>query len=91
MRIRVTFAEPALAAVSVPSSIAEGCGRAGNRELAHFMSMAAGSASEVEYQLLLARDLAYLRKEQHRQLDGQVNEVKRMLNSFMQKLARADG
>lgn len=77
------------AAVSVPSNIAEGCGRTGDRELAHFMSMAAGSASEVEYQLLLARDLEYFTTEQHQKLDEQVNEVKRMLNSFMQKLARA--
>lgn len=74
------------AAVSIPSNISEGCGRTGERELAHFMNVAAGSASEVEYQLLLARDLAYLSSEQYRQLDEQVNEVKRMLNSFMQKL-----
>ncbi len=79
------------AAVSIPSNIAEGCGGTGDRELAHFMSMAAGSASEVEYQLLLARDLEYFTAQQHRQLDEQVNEVKRMLNSFMQKLARAQG
>jgi four helix bundle protein len=39
-----------------------------------------------EYQLLLARDLGYLKHDVHRQLDDQVNEVKRMLNSFMQKL-----
>jgi four helix bundle protein len=75
------------AAASIPSNIAEGCGRTGDRELAHFMSIAAGSASEVEYQLLLSRDLAYFSPQQHRQLDEQVNEVKRMLNSFMQKLA----
>lgn len=79
------------AAVSVPSNIAEGCGRGGNRELSQFLSIAAGSSSEVEYQLLLARDLGYLSAEQHRGLDGQINEVKRMLNSFMQKLTRPDG
>ena len=74
------------AAASVPTNVAEGCGRTGDRELARFMSIAAGSASETEYQLLLARDLEYLDQESHRRLDGQVNEVKRMLNSFMQKL-----
>jgi four helix bundle protein len=57
----------------------------------HFASQvlgtsAAGSASDSEYQLLLARDLGYLKHDVHRQLDDQVNEVKRMLNSFMQKL-----
>jgi four helix bundle protein len=73
-------------AISVPSNIAEGCGREGERELARFLSIAAGSASETEYQMLLARDLGYLSHEAHRQLDDQANEIKRMLNSFLQKL-----
>ena len=50
------------------------------------MSIAAGSASEVEYQLILVRDLHYMQDEKYRELDEQVNEVKRMLNSFIQKL-----
>ena len=73
-------------AISVPSNIAEGCGREGERELARFLSIAAASASETEYQLLLARDLRYLKPESHRHLDAQVSEVRRMLASFMQKL-----
>ena len=44
------------------------------------------SASESEYQLLLARDLGYLLPDMYRQLDDQVNEVKRMLNSFIKTL-----
>jgi four helix bundle protein len=75
------------AAASAPSNIAEGCGHSSERELARFMNIAAGSTSEAEYQLLLARDLGYLPQDTHRQLDAQVNEVKRMLNSFIQKLA----
>ncbi len=74
------------AAASVPTNIAEGCGRHSERELARFMSIAAGSASEVEYQLLLACDLNYIPNETYRELNQQVNEVKRMLNSFIQKL-----
>jgi len=74
------------AAVSTASNIAEGCGRDGEAEFARFLSIAAGSASEAEYQILLARDLSYVPAEAHRQLDAQVNEVKRMLNSFIQKL-----
>jgi four helix bundle protein len=73
-------------ALSVASNIAEGCGREGEREFARFLSIAAGSASETEYQLLLARDLGYLAPEAHRKLDAQVSEVRRMLASFMQKL-----
>ncbi len=73
-------------AVSVPSNIAEGCGRESDRELARFLSIAAGSASETEYQLLLAHDLGYLNPQAYQELGNQVNEVKRMLNSFIQRL-----
>jgi len=44
------------------------------------MSIAAGSASEAEYQLLLACDLNYIQDETHRELNQEVNEVKRILN-----------
>jgi four helix bundle protein len=71
---------------SVPTNIAEGCGREGDRELARFISIAAGSASETEYQLLLAHDLGYVSEEEGRKLQAQVSEVKRMLNGFMKKL-----
>ena len=43
--------------VSIPTNIVEGCGRNGNAELARFLHIASGSASELEYHLLLARDL----------------------------------
>lgn len=75
-----------LSAISIPSNVAEGCGREGERELARFLSIAAGSTSETEYQLLLARDLGYLSFDAHQKLDAQVREVRRMLRSFMQKL-----
>ena len=78
------------AAVSVPSNIAEGCGRQTDRELANFLSIAAGSASEVEYQLLLAKELDYINGELHRTLDEQINEIKRMLNSFIKKVSAAN-
>ena len=73
-------------ATSIGSNIAEGCGRDSDREMARFLSMAAGSASETEYQLRLTHDLGYLSPQVHEDLDTQVNEVKRMLNSFIQKL-----
>jgi four helix bundle protein len=71
---------------SIPSNIAEGCGRRGDAEFARFLSIAAGSATETEYQLILARDLGYISEDHHRDLDAQVNEVKHMLNSFIQRL-----
>jgi four helix bundle protein len=75
------------AAVSIASNIAEGCGRGSDRDFSRFLSMAAGSASEVEYQLLLACNLGYLSNETHNRLNDNVNEVKRILNSFIQSLA----
>ena len=74
------------AAASIPANIAEGCGRTGAAELGRFIQIAMGSASEVEFHLLLARDLGLLDAADSERLSGQVIEVKRMLTSFWQKL-----
>ena len=74
------------AAASIPANIAEGCGRNGDAELGRFLQIAMGSASELEYHLLLARDLSYLSEQVYGLLNLEVTEVKRMLASFIQKL-----
>jgi four helix bundle protein len=74
------------AAVSIPSNIAEGCGRSGEAELARFCHIAAGSASELEYQLLLARDLKLIKPNDYEKLTQETIEIKRMLTVFIQKL-----
>ena len=74
------------AGASVPANIAEGCGRDGNAELARFLHIAAGSASELEYLLLLARDLSLLSAVDYEQLSTQATEVKRMLTSLIRQL-----
>jgi four helix bundle protein len=71
---------------SIGMNIAEGCCRKGNVEMARFLQIAMGSASELEYQLLLAHDLDYLRNPGYEGLATQVVEVKRMLSSLMQKV-----
>jgi four helix bundle protein len=74
------------AAVSIPSNIAEGCGRSGDADFARCLQIAVGSASELEYQLLLSNDLDYLEDTDHSDLEGRVVEVKQMLSSLIQKL-----
>ena len=80
------------ASSSIPANIAEGCGRGGETELARFMQISMGSASELEYFLLLAHDLTFLDEKTYTQLNGQTIEVKRMLAPFINKLrGKQDG
>jgi four helix bundle protein len=71
---------------SIPANIAEGCGRSGEAELARFMLISMGSASELEYHLLLARDLGYLSAQHYQELFQEAGDVKRMLSTFITKL-----
>lgn len=71
---------------SIGANIAEGCGRDGEPELARFLRIAMGSASELEYHLLLARDLGILQEDLHQALSGDVIETKKMLASLIRKL-----
>jgi len=77
------------ASTSIGANIAEGSCRKGDVDFARFLPMAAGSASELEYHLLLARDLNLLPAPNYERLSGLVIEVKRMLASLMKRL-RAD-
>jgi four helix bundle protein len=66
------------ACASVSANISEGCGRGSDAELARFLQIAMGSASELEYHLLLARDLNLLRQVEYESLDREVTNVKRI-------------
>jgi four helix bundle protein len=80
------------AAASIPENIAEGCGRRSSRDFVRFLHVAAGSASELEYELLLARDLSLLDECSYSTLANEVTQVKRMLHSLSEKLLlTADG
>jgi len=74
------------AGVSIPANIAEGCGKTGEADFGRFLQIALGSACELEYHILLAHDLDFVADADYGQLDTQVNEVKRMLISLLQKL-----
>jgi len=74
------------ASASIAANLAEGCGRNGDAELARYCSMAMGSASELEYHLLLARDLKLLKASDFTELARDTMEVKRMLGGLIRKL-----
>ena len=74
---------------SIGANIAEGTCRKGDVEFGRFIQIAMGSASELEYHLLLAKDLEILESLDYERLSGEVIEVKRMLASLLLKL-RAD-
>ena len=82
------------AGTSIAANLAEGCGRMGDAELSRFCSIALGSASELQYFLLLARDLQLIPGADYDRLAEKTTEVKRMLAGFLEKLKaelKADG
>ncbi len=78
------------ASASIGANIAEGACRRGDVDFARFLQIAAGSASELEYHLLLSSDLELLKDSDYQRLSAETVEVKRMLASLMRKL-RAEG
>src|SRR5437764_15451544 len=77
------------AAISIEANIAEGCGRWGDGEFGRFLQIAAGSASELECHLLIAKDLEFVTAAEHRRLKTALDEVCRMLTSLRQRVRSA--
>ena len=76
------------AAVSIGANIAEGAGKNSSAEFGRFLQIAQGSASELEYHLLLSGDLGYLIPEICERLSQEVIEAKKMLSGFGQYLGQ---
>src|SRR5262249_37120880 len=74
------------AAYNVPTKIAEGAGRETNEEFARGIYAAQGAASEVEYLLILCRDLGYLDDTRYAQLSASIVEVRKMMTGFLHTL-----
>lgn len=70
------------AAVSIPSNIAEGCGRFSDKERAHFVEISYGSLMEVYCQLSIANDLGYISPQKYEELKVNIDEIARMLYGF---------
>ena len=76
------------AAVSIPSNIAEGCGRKSDKELYQFLSIAVGSSFELETQLILAKEFNYITEETLQLISIQIIEVQKMLYGFQKSLIK---
>jgi four helix bundle protein len=78
------------AAASTPTHIAEGSKRRTSNDFAHFLNIAEGSLAELDYLLLLARDLGYVGNDKVGPLRAEVDEIARMLHAFRLKVESPD-
>ena len=78
-------------AASLATNIAEGCGRGSDADFARFLQISLGSASELEYQILLASDLGYLPPASSMSLMKQVQTFKKMTAALLRKTRKPSG
>lgn len=71
---------------SIPTNIAEGCGRNTNPQFIHFLNIASGSCSEIQYQLILSKDLTYISEEAFEELHSEIIEIRKMIYHYASKL-----
>ncbi|NOZ67657.1 MAG: four helix bundle protein [Deferribacteres bacterium] len=78
------------ASASIPANLAEGGHRFSKNEYKHFISIARGSVGEIKYQLLLSRDLGYIKKSSYSELRESYDRVSMMLTKLHSSLKRTD-
>jgi four helix bundle protein len=74
------------AAISIPSNIAEGCGRKSNKELYQFLSIALGSSFELETQFIIAKEFGYITQVALDATCIQITEIQKMIYGFQKSL-----
>ena len=74
------------ASSSIPTNIAEGCGKNSNAEMKRFLMMSTGSCSELEYQIILAKDLNYIPENLFKELQQDIITIRKMIYSFVEKV-----
>ena len=73
-------------ASSIPTNIAEGTGRGSDADFARFLQISLGSTCELEYQLILGRDLNFITQESYHFFESEITSIKKMLGAFIRKL-----
>jgi four helix bundle protein len=74
------------AAVSIGANLAEGCGRRTNAEMARFVRISMGSASELDHHLSLCKDLGFLHEEDYKRTSRGLIEVRKMLSALLDSI-----
>lgn len=74
------------AASSIPTNIAEGSVQGSDPQYARYLRVALGSATELDYQILLAHELEYINKAEHEHIRSEVDQIKKMLTAFIRRL-----
>jgi four helix bundle protein len=72
---------------SIPSNIAEGSVQESDLQYRRYLQVALGSAAELDYQILLAHELEYMDAATYTKLQNEIDQIKKMLTSFIRKLA----
>ncbi len=75
---------------SIPTNIAEGCGRNSDKDFCRFLFISFGSANELEYQIILSIDLNFIELDKGQKLLFQIEEIKKMLNGLITKINNAN-
>ncbi|MDB5009869.1 MAG: four helix bundle protein [Mucilaginibacter sp.] len=74
-------------AVSIPSNIAEGCGRKSNKEFHQFLNIALGSSFELETQVIIAKEFNYITSERSEDICTSIIEIQKMINGLQKSLS----
>jgi four helix bundle protein len=74
------------AGASIPTNLAEGCGRWGDGDMGRFIQIAMGSASELYYLSFLAKGLGYFEAAEYERLSANLDEIRRMLTVFYKRV-----
>jgi four helix bundle protein len=74
------------AAVSIPSNIAEGAGRHSEKELIHFLYITLGSASELETQIIIAKELSFLEINKSEEIQEMILEIIKMTSALIKSI-----